>query len=332
MREFKYKDKTTRIMIVDDNLLINELNRTQNYYIIDQNVYSIYHELISKLPNPVGISIIEALEENKSLQTINRVVKNLLKENVHKGWTIVGIGGGITLDLAGFIASTYKRGLNLINIPTTLIAMIDAAIGGKNGVNFENIKNVLGTIYQPNKIVINPAFLKTVDELDIESGKCEMLKIALVSNLDLIPLINDYQKANVLEKFAYQKAQIVEIDEMCENVRNVLNFGHTLGHAIELKYNIKHGIAVGIGMYIITIDENLRNYIKEQLFIIGLDVDQYLALINIEDIDELVEIIKNDKKNKDFVNIIALDSIGHACMKSISNLELKGILHEVLSK
>ena len=318
------------IMSTSFDKIIDELSKTHNYFIIDQNVYNLYHDFIQSLPNKIGESIIIADEANKTIETYNQIIKDLLKHNVTKKDYLVAIGGGIITDLAGFTASTYKRGMNLINIPTTLIGMIDASIGGKNGLNVGKIKNVIGQIYLPNKVLICSSFLETLDPIDITCGKIEMFKIALVFDDAHIKYLKGYLEDNIIKYFALKKENVCFKDLEGNNIRTYLNFGHTLGHALELTLNIKHGIAVGLGMYYFTKSKELKAFIKDHLFLYGLNILDYQERIKNLNIDELMDIISNDKKNDDLINIVTINEINEPYIESLTKTELRGMIENEL--
>ena len=299
------------------NDIIDSLKNHKYYYLIDQNIYQLYPEFIHQLPNLVGFFIIDAKEENKTLTTYQSIIEDMLKHHITKNIYLCNIGGGIVCDTGGFVAGTYKRGLDFINIPTTLISQIDASIGGKNGLNMPPYKNVIGTIKQPKRIILCNVFLNTLDNLNLSSGQVEMLKLGLVQDVKLLELYKNYQDLKVLELFAYQKGLICVKDEWCLDLRNILNFGHTMGHAFELIGNIPHGISVGMGMYFIS-EGKIKEFIKDELIKIGINFDYYYQLIKNINPQHILDIIKQDKKNNDFINIIKVSTPGSAFMQTIS--------------
>mgnify|MGYP001772516972 CR=1 FL=1 len=200
-------------------------------------------------------------EEAKDIQYALKLVKELFEKGFDRGDYVVAVGGGTVTDVVGFIASIYMRGLNLVNVPTTLLGMVDAAIGGKTGVNFENVKNVLGTFYQPSLVIADLNFLKTLPLEEIKKGIAEVIKYGLVLDKGLYDFLamhkeDVYSKnMDVLETIVYRsvsnKLAVVKEDEReTKGIRIVLNFGHTIGHAIEAGSNFKvpHGYAISVGM------------------------------------------------------------------------------------
>lgn len=194
-------------------------------------------------------------EENKTRATKEYLEDQMLANNLLSDTCLIGIGGGVTTDLAGFIAATFCRGIPLILIPTTLLAMCDAAIGGKNGVNTPLGKNLIGTILQPKKVIIDPLTLKTLSEKELKAGFSEVIKHAIIADVDFFEFLeNVCDPVNHLEKIIETSCRIKTeiVNDANKNKRHLLNFGHTVAHAIETvsNYTIPHGEAVAIGMVI----------------------------------------------------------------------------------
>ncbi|AWR97646.1 3-dehydroquinate synthase [Acidianus sulfidivorans JP7] len=205
-----------------------------------------------------------AIDDGENAKDINNVldlVHKLYDYDFDRGDYLIAIGGGTVLDLAGFVASIYMRGVNLVNIPTSLLGMVDAAIGGKNGVNFGNAKNILGTYYQPSYIVVDLDFLDTLPIEEIRKGIAEVIKYGIILDKDLYDflslnnekILNKDKEAlsEIITKSIQDKLNIVKQDEReTKGIRVVLNFGHTVGHAIEAGSNFKvsHGYAISLGM------------------------------------------------------------------------------------
>jgi len=226
------------------------------YYSRKLNVDKIKQSLKSYYEFPM-----EDGEEVKDILYSLKLVRELFEKGFDRGDYVIAVGGGTVTDVVGFIASIYMRGLNLINIPTTLLGMVDAAIGGKTGVNFENVKNVLGTFYQPSFIISDIDFLETLPLEEIKKGMAEVIKYGLVLDKELynyLAMHKDeiYRKKpealeTVVYKSALNKLAVVKEDEReTKGIRIVLNFGHTIGHAIEAgsNFRISHGYAIAVGM------------------------------------------------------------------------------------
>ena len=323
----KFKIKTTNkteLIFIDNLLDINSLINDKNkFIIIDSKVYELYDEFIKSLDKIVSIYKVSAEESNKSFESYYNIIKELLNLNVTSSTSIIAIGGGITTDLAGFVASTYKRGIELINVPTTLIGQIDASIGSKNGINFDNLKNVVGSYYEPSKIIICSEFLKTLDTIEVISGKIEMIKIALMFNKNYLEFISDQLDAKVLSKFSLLKMKVIKKDRNCKNIRHFLNFGHTLGHAIEILLDVPHGIAVGIGMLLIINNHQDRMLLTSAFSTINFDYKLYLEKLKTLNKNEIIKLLKNDKKNSDdFITIVTMKQPGRGQLEKVSCQEL----------
>jgi 3-dehydroquinate synthase len=250
-----------------DNLNQNPIDDA--IYIIDKHVTHLYSDCLNNILNTDRVLIIEATEKNKSLDCFPDYIDTLVELKVRRGQTLVVIGGGIIQDIGCFLASTLMRGMSWIFYPTTLLAQSDSCIGSKSSINSGDIKNILGTFTPPNKVVIDVDFLSTLEEKDISSGVGEMIKVhAINSPSDFDLIASNYEQIissrSVMEKFIHRsllmKKKLIEIDEFDQGARNVMNYGHSFGHAIEsaTNYGIPHGVAVTIGM-------DIANYVAVQL-------------------------------------------------------------------
>jgi 3-dehydroquinate synthase len=221
--------------------------------ITDTNVGHLYGE---KLAQKLGAHLFsfQSCEENKTRRTKELLEDQMLEKKLGRDTLVIGMGGGIVTDMAGFIASTYSRGVPLILVPTTLLAMADAAIGGKTGVNTSHGKNLIGTFYQPDEIFMPLETLHSLPKREIRNGMVEMIKHALIADRDYFNFLKEsFQRQNLrkaIKKSYTIKQSIVSQDEKESGKRRLLNFGHTVGHALEkvLNYQISHGLAVAIGI------------------------------------------------------------------------------------
>ena len=280
-------------------------------YIVDQNIAQIYDNRLGNILNSEKVLIIEATEENKSLAQFPAYVDSLVGLNVRRGQKLVAIGGGIIQDITCFLAATMMRGLPWMFYPTTLLAQSDSCIGSKSSINSGEVKNILGTFTPPEQVVIDVDFLQTLEEKDIFSGIGEMIKVHAINSPESFDeisknyeqLIND---SFVLEKFIFDslvmKKKLIEIDEFDSGPRNVMNYGHSFGHAIESATNfaIPHGIAVTIGM-------DIANYVASKL---GVSTDHHFERMHdvmyknsqtyrnvCIDVNALMLALSKDKKN-----------------------------------
>lgn len=283
--------------------------------ITDDNVYKLYLQNF----NQAQIISITPGEQSKSLATYEYIINKLINNNYSRNLQIIAIGGGVVGDLAGFIASTYLRGVKYIQVPTTLLSQIDSSIGGKVAINFHDVKNVLGTFYHPDLVLIDPLFLQTLPKRHFNNGISELIKYALIKDDDLFEKLYNLESLN-LSEIIYRalmiKKELVEADERDQNVRHLLNFGHTIGHAIESYYNFEkylHGEAIAIGMAMITKHQSFYKEITNLLQKYNLPIYDD---INKED---LFRFIKNDKKKTNLTNIkvVLLECIGKAYLKEI---------------
>tara|TARA_S200000501_G_scaffold294495_1_gene280255 strand:+ start:171 stop:1235 length:1065 start_codon:yes stop_codon:yes gene_type:complete len=227
--------------------------------IIDELVLQAYKKQLTKALKRFRYITITANEKNKSLEKFPEYINKLVSLGVRRGQPLIAIGGGVIQDITCFLASTLMRGLPWVHYPTTLLAQADSCIGSKSSINSGSIKNILGTFYPPKRVCLDVSLLETLSKDDIRSGIGEMIKVhAIDSPISFDRLNNDYHKLlennDWMEKYIYEslmiKKNIIEQDEFDEGIRNVMNYGHSFGHAIETatKYSIPHGIAVTIGM------------------------------------------------------------------------------------
>ncbi|SKA83591.1 3-dehydroquinate synthase [Caloramator quimbayensis] len=350
MKEIKIKASKEYDVIITSgwhNLLFQlENHKLKNFYIItDENVYNIHKTYFDLLTDKAsGIFIIKAGEDYKNYDTISMIYEDMIKKKVNRKTAVIAIGGGVVGDLAGFAASTFMRGLRFVQIPTTLISQCDSSIGGKNGYNFNYIKNLIGNIYQPDLVYIDVNFLKTLSLREYINGMAEVIKYGFVCNKDFFNYLNDNKKgimereADKLLHIVYEcvkiKGRVVEEDELDTDKRHILNFGHTIGHGIESAsdFNILHGEAVSIGMA-------AESFIALKLGLIDTkSYDKLISLLKFFNlpvkfdlkIENILEYIKKDKKKISNDNKLVLpDGIGHAIITS----EIKeSFIHETLKE
>lgn len=229
----------------------------QSFIVTDDNVYGLYEDLIKNtFPSSAKI-IIPAGEESKNPQTLLNVLRAMLENNLRRNCTVIALGGGVVGDIAGLAASLYMRGVRLVQIPTTLLAQVDSSVGGKTAVDMCGVKNVIGTFYQPEEVIIDSLFLKTLPAREINCGLGEIIKYGALDGGIYEKLVNasDLKDLSFLGNITYDcvayKAKVVAEDEReTTGARKALNLGHTTGHALELTYGEKsHGEYVLIGAY-----------------------------------------------------------------------------------
>ncbi len=264
--------------------------------------------------------VIKAGEQHKNLQTVQRIWRTLMKQHADRNALLINLGGGVVTDLGGFAASTYKRGIKFINIPTTLLAMVDAAIGGKTGIDFGGGKNQIGTFAEAEEVIIDPVFLETLPQREICSGLAEMLKYGFIADSNLLNVnLENYQQ--YITHCGEIKHEIVMQDLAEKGLRKVLNFGHTLGHAIEshcltTDYPLLHGEAVALGMLGALwlsvrqcgLDEKVLQDFESQLPMLLSEVEISLSE---SDIEPILGYLVHDKKNKDEKpQFVLLEAVG----------------------
>ncbi len=278
-------------------------------------------------------------EKAKTFKIVERIYRDLLSFELDRTAFIVGIGGGVVCDVAGFVAATYLRGLRLGLVPTTLLAQTDAAIGGKNGVNLYSYKNLIGTIRQPQFCLIDFDFLKTLPEGELANGFSEVIKHAAIGNGALLSFLENNRSALLagdaaaLEKAVSDsiavKIKVVESDEREEGARMVLNFGHTLGHAIEKTAKIAHGQAVSIGMSAAIRISIAKGMLKES------DGNRIISILDNFGLPtstgfnkrQVMDAIRKDKKRRgDEINMVLLAGIGKPAIQKTSFGEIESAL------
>ena len=303
IKSFNYSCYSKIAILVDENTkrnclakFLQEVNFSKNYFVIE----------------------ISEGEQNKTIQTCIYIWDKLVEYEFDKNSLFINLGGGLISDIGGYCATNFKRGIDFINIPTTLLAMVDASIGGKLAVNYNNLKNQIGLFKNPIKVLINCCFLKTLSTQELNSGYAEVIKHTLISNKDAWKNLkqNDLNNMNwetVIYNSISIKSNIVLQDPYENNSRKILNFGHTYGHAIESYYleknnPILHGEAVMMGMIL---ESEISKLSKED----QIDIKEYI-LSNFElpyfpNKKNLTKYLKFDKKNKDMkVNFSLLKEIG----------------------
>ncbi len=287
---------------------------------------------------------IKAIEKNKIQATADAIISKMLEEGISKNVCVLGIGGGITTDIAAYVASVYKRGTQLILVPTTLLGMVDAAIGGKNGVNVGNIKNMVGTIYQPEKIVYDFEFLNTLPDHEWRNGFAEIIKHACIKDQQMFKVLETkslaYYRSNTtdLKNLVAQnisiKSAVVTGDETENGERMLLNFGHTAGHAIEQLYSIPHGQAISIGMMVgCKISEEINGFYSDDVLRVKALLNHYGLPTSLELSNKnLFEALLTDKKrDADVMNYILLDKIGQGSVHKISLTQLEDLFVQVIN-
>ncbi len=277
----------------------------------DTGVPARYAQKVASCCKESVIVTIPEGEESKNIDNYMLVLKKMLASDFTRKDCVIAVGGGVCGDLAAFSASCYMRGVDFYNIPTTVLAMVDSSIGGKTAVDFEGVKNVVGSFYQPSAVVIDTDTLDTLDARQLNAGLAEAVKMAATSDAELFEFIDDCDdcRANIdeiIRRANEIKKKVVEEDPNEKGLRKVLNFGHTVGHAIESKAHGKllHGECVSLGMLYMC-SEDVKDRLKKVLKKLSLPTEcDY-------DTRELIDMMKHDKKASDSgVSCVFVDRIG----------------------
>ncbi len=341
------------IFFKDDNSLANALqshikNASKTFILTDSNVAdAVLPRILSNLFASENIEIIEVEpgEDSKSIEVAIQIWRSLLECNADRKTLLLNIGGGVITDLGGFVASTYKRGIDFIHIPTSLMAMTDAAIGGKTGIDHDQFKNVVGTFAEAKAILIQPDFISTLDESEILSGFAEMIKHGIIADPILFEALEAIEGTNkdhislFIERSALIKESIIRKDFNETGLRKTLNFGHTIGHAIESaslnSSPLSHGYAVGLGMQVeisLAFNKGIVN---------SNDYTRIQKLLSLHfpkkqkfNWEELLTYLKNDKKNeKDELRFALPNALGSASWDIAANeLEIQAAMGELINE
>ncbi|MFW5780816.1 MAG: 3-dehydroquinate synthase, partial [Bacillota bacterium] len=305
--ELKIKTNPSYNIILEKGLVsggfvadaLNDLDFEKVAIVTDEKVGGLYLSLVKnsleKQDKEVYCYTIKEGEQSKCLQTVADIYTFLCEKNFSRSDLIIALGGGVVGDTAGFVAATFLRGIPIIQIPTTLLAMIDSSIGGKTGVNLDSGKNLVGSFYQPARVLVDIEVLKTLDENEWQNGIGEMIKYGAIKDSLLFNHLMKGDLKNDIDKLILRclkiKKYVVEKDTLDKGLRQILNFGHTLGHGIEKhsNYQISHGKAVGIGMALITKWAEKRSLAKNG---VALKIERALQKYNMPfeyqlDIDKL---------------------------------------------
>ena len=320
-------------VIIQRNILnnVSEYLSLQRKVLIltDDGVPSEYVlKVSSQCLNPIIVTVKQG-EQSKNIDNYQLVMKTLIEHGFTRTDCLVSIGGGVVGDLGGFISSTYMRGIDFYNIPTTLLSQVDSSMGGKPAIDYNGIKNIIGSFYTPKCVLIDPNTLKTLDKRQLHAGLVEAIKMACTCSSSLFEIISKSKNLeNDIDEIIFQslqiKQKIVEEDLEEKGLRRVLNFGHTIGHIIESASNYKllHGECVGIGMLSFSSDK-ARKQIKKLLKKYNLPTSYDLSLKDIEEY-----LIHDKKKTGDYIWIVSVENIGSYELKKIKIDELYNKLKE----
>lgn len=314
--EISIGDKLTRQI----NNFIEAKNYSKVVFLLDVNILSLYGKRMQYLVKDHEIITVPGGEENKTLEQLSYVLNQMVEKKLDRKSALVVIGGGVIGDLGALAASIYMRGISVIQIPTTLLSQVDSSVGGKTAINFGGIKNIIGTFHQPDAVFVDTSFLKTLTKQDNLSGIGEIIKYGFIMDESFIDYLKGHMDAllqmepTVLEHVIYEsiryKALVVSADETESDYRKILNFGHTIGHGIELleDMGLSHGQAVAAGMIyesIIACDRNLidKEYLGEITDLCGKVVT--LKTFTENEKENILQSLSHDKKNEgDSINMV----------------------------
>ena len=306
-----------------NSYLNKDISKSSSIIFVDSNVSSEY-----KFDENMNIHEILVNEETKNITTVEKIWEIMHSNSVTRSTNVICIGGGVLCDVVGFATSTYKRGANLVFIPTTLLAMVDASHGGKNGINNNYGKNQIGTFYLPNEVLVCVEFLNSLNKEEINTGLIEVIKAGFIGNDKILELVygdgSIYSDRSLLQLAIDVKTKITREDLQESNTRMYLNFGHTIGHLIESdsNYQISHGQAVGIGI-LIALEISEKEYNLDQSY-----RKNYMTFLNKAGLkshykfqktrSELITILSNDKKvNNEKITFVLLEEIEKPILKEV---------------
>ncbi len=337
MKELKINLSHTSYSIYIENGIFSNLckyiskvyHNKKVFILTDDNVEKLYlADVLRALQEEYEVEyvVIPHGEKSKCVNEYAYICEELIKKDIRRNHLLLALGGGVVGDLCGFVAATLYRGLPYIGLPTSLLSQMDSSIGGKTGIDFYGRKNILGAFKQPSMVLIDPLVLNTLSKEEYTSGMGELIKHGAIGNYNLLMELSN--NPQITEDIIYEslsvKKRVVESDEFDQGERMILNFGHTFGHAIELKYGYKHGIAVGIGMKMaLQMGVDLHVTTKEaQDIVLGL-LDKYdFPRVSYDYKDYLKDVIYDKKNLAGVVNFIFVTKPGECVIYPIKEGDL----------
>ncbi|MBR5472885.1 MAG: 3-dehydroquinate synthase [Clostridia bacterium] len=313
------------------------LNRASEYFNLDRNalivtdsgVPSEYAECVAaQCKNAVVVTFVQG-EASKNFDTYKSILETLVKGGFTRTDCVVAVGGGVTGDMAGFTAATFMRGIDFYNIPTTVLSQVDSSVGGKTAIDFDGYKNIVGAFHQPKGVIIDPDTLKTLPGRQISNGLSESVKMALTYDKELFELFegDDFNIDTVIERSIKIKRSVVEADEKESGLRKVLNFGHTVGHAIESNTpSLYHGECVALGMLPMCSDK-----VRQRLVPVLKKLN--LPTINSCETQKIIDTMSHDKKMAgDMISVVRVDDIGTFSITKLSFVDFANEIKAVYEK
>ena len=338
-QQYKFSGKKIDVFFdADFSLIEAKLQKDKTIFITDENVYAAHPEKFSGWQSIV----IKAGEQFKNQQTVDSIIKQLIDLHADRQTFIVGIGGGVITDIAGFVASVYMRGVKFAFVPTSILAMVDASIGGKNGIDVGVYKNLVGVINHPEFLLYDYSFLETLPDEEWVNGFAEIIKHACIKDADMFQFLEKHSimkfqasledTAAIIKRNVEIKYNVVVNDEKETGERKLLNFGHTIGHAIENTSGLPHGHAISIGMIAACqISEAINDFDSAATKrIADLLVKYELPVSFTSDKQQTWEILLHDKKKSgSSMSFVVLDTIGAASIKSMPLDQLHNIFNSI---
>lgn len=340
MHQLQLSTSTGTSEILVGELLSSRLQQLElePVLLIDENVLIKHLDLFE----PFRTVIIPSGEAFKTLQTVEHIYRELVALEADRSTLMVGVGGGLATDVAGFVASTFLRGTPFGFISTTLLGQVDASIGGKNGVNLDGYKNMLGNIRQPSFVWCDLSLLGTLEKKEYVSGIAEVIKYGFIRDFSFITYLEEHMESllsqeiavleHVVSTSARIKTEVVQKDEKEADLRKILNFGHTIGHAIERSKGILHGEAISVGMILAARLSHLQGLLsapevdKVEQILISAGLPVHLDL----DPEEIYQNIRKDKKKSgEDVHFVLLKGLGSTRIRSIPLSELKSMVYDL---
>ncbi len=301
--------------------------------VTDTGVPKEYAQTVADKCKDAVIITVDEGERSKNIDTFKYLLECMVKNNFTRTDCVVAVGGGVIGDLSGFVASCYMRGVDFYNIPTTVLSQVDSSIGGKTAIDFSGIKNIVGAFYPPKAVIIDADTLETLPQRQISNGFAESVKMALTSDAKLFDIFENgdiYENIDtIIERSLYIKKYVVEEDEKESGLRKILNFGHTLAHAVESVNDLEkyyHGECVAIGMLPMC-DQSVQKRLVPVLKKLGLPTEcEYNA-------DELLDICRHDKKaSGDDITVVYVPETGSFELRKMPFTEFEKMVREVLDK
>lgn len=339
MKHIKYKFSTasTDLYLAGGISHLKKITEQSSTVLItDEHVYKAH----TKRFKGWNTIVLKPGEEYKIQSTVDSIVEALIELEADRKTTLVGVGGGVITDLTGYVASVYMRGVRFGFVPTSILGLVDASIGGKNGIDVGLYKNMVGIIRQPSFILHDMVFLNSLPQEEWENGFAEIIKHACIKDAAMFAelethSLKTYQRkqtaiCELVQRNAVIKSKVVQRDEFEKGERRLLNFGHTLGHALETQYELLHGQAISIGMtYACHIAEQLTGF-RQTERVVSLLEKYNLPTYASFDKQKVFEVLKMDKKReRKEMNYVLLEKIGKAVVKSISLQQLEKIIQDL---